>query len=120
MITNPQKELARWVMEYALKNGCQAARVALYNNSNTSFDIRDMKIDRLQQASENGMSIHLFTDGRYGSFSTNRLDRKELESFIRNGIDSTRYLAEDKARIRTSGRQGRAGHEGLRRNHGKG
>lgn len=98
MITNPQKELARWAMEYALKNGCQAARVALYNNSNTSFDIRDMKIDRLQQASENGMSIHLFTDGRYGSFSTNRLDRKELESFIRNGIDSTRYLAEDKAR----------------------
>ena len=98
MITNPQKELARWAMEYALKNGCQAARVALYNNSNTSFEIRDMKIDRLQQASENGMSIHLFTDGRYGSFSTNRLDRKELESFIRNGIDSTRYLAEDKAR----------------------
>ena len=98
MITNPQKELARWAMEYALKNGCQAARVALYNNSNTSFDIRDMKIDQLQQTSENGMSIHLFTDGRYGSFSTNRLDRKELESFIRNGIDSTRYLAEDKAR----------------------
>ncbi|MDO4703988.1 TldD/PmbA family protein [Tannerella sp.] len=98
MITNTQKELARWAMEYALKNGCQAARVSLYNNSNTSFDIRDMKIDQLQQASENGMSIHLFVDGRYGSFSTNRLDRKELESFIRNGIDSTRYLAEDKAR----------------------
>lgn len=57
-----------------------------------------MKIDRLQQASENSMVIHLFVDGRYGSFSTNRLDKKELEKFIRNGIDSTRYLAEDKAR----------------------
>lgn len=85
-------------MEFALKNGCQASRVILYNGSNSSFEIRDMKIDRLTQASESSLVIHLFVDGRYGSFSTNRLDKGELETFIRNGIDSTRYLAEDKAR----------------------
>ena len=98
MITKAQKDLAQWAMEYALKNGCQAARLSLYNNSNTSFEIRDMKIDSLQQASENGLSIQLFVDGRFGSISTNRLDKKELERFIKNGIESTRYLAEDKAR----------------------
>ena len=98
MITKAQKDLAQWAMDYALKNGCQAARLSLYNNSNTSFEIRDMKIDSLQQASENGLSIQLFVDGRFGSISTNRLDKKELEGFIKNGIDSTRYLAEDKAR----------------------
>lgn len=98
MITKTQKELAQWAMEYALKNGCQAARLSLYNNSNTSFEVRNMKIDNLQQASENGLSIQLFVDGRFGSISTNRLDKKELESFIKNGIESTRYLAEDKAR----------------------
>ena len=98
MITNENKKLAQWAMEFALKNGCQASRVSLYNGSSSSFEIRDMKIDRLQQASENSLVIQLFVDGRYGSFSTNRLDKKELEKFIRNGIDSTRYLAEDKAR----------------------
>lgn len=98
MITNDNKKLAQWAMEYALKNGCQASRVTLYNGSSSSIEVRDMKIDRLQQASENSLVIHLFVDGRYGSFSTNRLDKKELEKFIRNGIDSTRYLAEDKAR----------------------
>ena len=98
MITKAQKDLAQWAMDYAIKNGCQAARLSLNNNSNTSFNIRDMKIDSLQQASENGLSIQLFVDGRYGAISTNRLDKKELESFIKNGIDSTRYLAEDKAR----------------------
>ena len=98
MITKAQKDLAQWAMEYALKNGCQAARLSLYNDSNTSFEIRDMKIDSLQQASENGLSIQLFVDGRFGSISTNRLDKKELEGFIKNGIESTRYLAEDKAR----------------------
>ena len=93
MITYDNKKLAQWAMEFALKNGCQSSRVTLYNGSSSSFEIRDMKIDRLQQASENSLVIHLFVDGRYGSFSTNRLDKKELEKFIRNGIDSTRYLA---------------------------
>jgi PmbA protein len=98
MITNIQKELAQWAMDYALKNDCQSARISLSNGSNSSFEIRDMKIDRLQQASENSLSVQLFVDGRFGSISTNRLDKKELEKFIQNGIDSTRYLAEDKAR----------------------
>lgn len=98
MITKENKQLAQWAMEYALKNGCQASRVQIYNGSNSSFEIRDRKIDRLQQASENGMAINLFVDGRFGSYSTNRLDKKQLERFIKEGISTTRFLAEDKAR----------------------
>lgn len=98
MITDNNKKLAQWAMDYALKNGCQAAKLVLYSNSNASFELRDAKMDKLQQASESGLSISLFVDGKYGSYSTNRLDKKELEAFITNGIESTRYLAEDKAR----------------------
>lgn len=97
MITDENKKLAQWAMDYALKNGCQAAKVLLYSSSNTSFELRDAKMDRLQQASEGGLSLSLYVDGRYGSISTNRLNRKELETFIKNGIDSTRYLAKDEA-----------------------
>ena len=53
MITNENKKLAQWAMEYALKNGCQSSRVTLYNGSSSSFEIRDMKIDRLQRPSTN-------------------------------------------------------------------
>jgi PmbA protein len=98
MITNENKLLAQWAMDYALKNGCQASRINLYHGSSDSFEIRDMKIDRLQQASENSISILLFVDGRYGTYSTNRLNKQELERFIKEGIDATRYLAEDRAR----------------------
>lgn len=98
MITNENKELARWAMEYALKNGCQASRVGLYSGSSSTFEIRDRKVDRLHQASENSLVLHLFVDGRYGSYSTNRLDKKELEKFIQNSVATTRFLAEDKAR----------------------
>ncbi|WP_291528724.1 TldD/PmbA family protein [Bacteroides sp. UBA939] len=99
MITDNNKKLAQWAMDFALKNGCQAAKVTLYANSNTSFELRDAKMDRLQQASENGLGINLYVDGRYGNYSTNRLDKKELETFIKNGIDSTRYLAQDEFRV---------------------
>ena len=98
MITNDNKKLAQWAMEYALKNGCQASKVSLYSGSSTSFEIRDMKIDRLHQASENSLVVQLFVDGRFGSFSTNRLDKQELEKFIKDNIDATRFLAEDKDR----------------------
>ncbi len=99
MITDNNKKLAQWAMDYALKNGCQAAKLVLYSNSNASFELRDAKMDRLQQASESGLSISLYVDGKYGSYSTNRLDKKELETFIKNGIESTRYLAVDEARV---------------------
>lgn len=98
MISENNKKLAQWAMDFALKNGCQAARVDLYSGSNTSFELRDAKMDRLQQASENGLSFNLYVNGRYGSYSTNRLNKKGLEAFIKNGIEATRYLAEDKAR----------------------
>ncbi len=85
-------------MEYARTCGCQSARVGIGTGSNTSFELRDGRMDKLQQASENQMNIQLYVDGRYGSFSTNRLDKKELETFIKNGVESTRYLATDEAR----------------------
>lgn len=99
MITNENKKLAQWAMEYALKNGCLSSKVSLYSGSSCSFEVRDMKIDRLHQASENSLVVQLYVDGRFGSFSTNRLDKAELEKFIKENIEATRYLAEDKARV---------------------
>ena len=98
MITKENKDLAVWAMEYALQQGCQASRVTIYNASSNSVDVRDMKIDNLQQTSEYSLLVHLFVDGRFGSYSTNRLDRNELESFIAKGVRATRFLSKDEAR----------------------
>ena len=86
-------------MDFALKSGCQSAKVVLYANSNASFELRDAKMDRLQQASENGLNMSLYVDGRYGTYSTNRLEKTELEGFIKTAIESTRYLAPDESRV---------------------
>ncbi len=98
MISDSNKKLAQWALEYAQKCGCQSARVGIGTGSNTSFELRDGRMDKLQQASENQMSIQLYVDGRFGSFTTNRLDKKELETSIKNSVESTRYLAKDEDR----------------------
>ena len=98
MISQANKELAKWAMKFALDKGCSDARVSVYARNNNSFEYRDTQLDKLEQASESGMNIQLFVDGRYASYSTNRLDKKELERFIANGVAATRFLAKDEFR----------------------
>jgi PmbA protein len=98
MITREHKELAKWAMQFALSKGCSDARVSVYARTNNSFEYRDTQLDRLQQSSESGMNIQLFVDGRFAVYSTNRMDRKELERFISNGVEATRFLAPDEFR----------------------
>ncbi|MDD4922463.1 MAG: TldD/PmbA family protein [Bacteroidales bacterium] len=95
MISNDYKKLAKWAMDFSLNQGCQAARVSVYSGSDTEFEIRDRQLDKLQQSSENQMVLNLYVDGRYGSFSTNRMEKKELGKFITNAVESVRYLAPD-------------------------
>ncbi len=98
MITKQHKDTAQWAMGIALQNGCQSARVSIITANNNSFEYRNTQLDKLHQSSENKLYIELFIDGRYGSFSTNRIEKSEIEKFIKEGIISTKYLAEDTAR----------------------
>jgi len=98
MISKEHKDLTKWAMRYALEKGCSDTRVSVYSQTGNSFEYRDTQIDRLEQSNENGMNIQLFVDGRYASYSTNRLNKKELERFISNGVEATRYLAKDEFR----------------------
>lgn len=98
MITNESKELARRAMEKALQLGCEGARVGVYNGLSNTVEVRDGKIDRLYRAAETNLVLQLFIEGRYGSYSTNRLDWREVEKLIGEGVVATRYLAEDRAR----------------------
>ncbi|GAB6120291.1 TldD/PmbA family protein [Dysgonomonas termitidis] len=98
MITEQHKDTAQWAMRLALQNGCQAARVSIITANNNSFEYRNTQLDKLHQSSENKLYIELFVDGRYGTFSTNRIEKAGLETFIKEGIISTGYLAPDRLR----------------------
>lgn len=98
MITEQHKDTAQWAMRFALQNGCQAARVSIITANNNSFEYRNTQLDKLHQSSENKLYIEFFVDGKYGTFSTNRIEKAGLETFIKEGIVSTGYLAPDTLR----------------------
>jgi PmbA protein len=98
MITAEHKALANEAMQFALDRGADNARVSIFSGSSSAFEYRDRELDKLQQASEIRMEIETYVDSRYGSCSTNRIERDGLFKFIEAAIDSTRYLDKDPAR----------------------
>jgi len=95
VISEKIKDIARWGSDYILKNGGTGARVSLMTSVDNALEYRINQIDKLQQSSENKLFLEIFIDGRYGSFSTNRLEKGELEGFIKEGIRATRLLSPD-------------------------
>ncbi len=94
---NLEKEarLAKEIMGYALKCGADAIRVTLNNGQQSSFSVMNGKLDKLQMTNDSSLYIQIYTQGRYGAFSTNRMERNELEHFVKEAIVATRLLAPD-------------------------
>lgn len=98
IISDKNKNIALWTKKYALEQGADAVRVILVAGTNNSFDFRDNELENLESSTENSLNIELFVEQKYGTFSSNRLEKEELELFIQQGIESVKHLAEDKNR----------------------
>jgi len=98
MKDNKKMELAHWASKYAKENGANEVSVSVYDSKQSDVEIREQKIDKIQESIESGLSIKLYVNGRYSTHSTNRLNKPELERFIKEAILATNYLAEDKYR----------------------
>lgn len=98
IISDKNKEIALWAKKHALEQGVDAVRIVLVAGTNNSFEFRDTLLENLESSTENSLNIELFVNRRYGTFSTNRLDRDELETLIQQGIESVKNLAKDECR----------------------
>lgn len=88
-------EIADWAVNEALQKGAQAARAELSCIDMLNVQCEDAEVSTLQQNSGCGLVLRLFVDGRFGTFSTNRLDHTEISALIANGIACTRLLSID-------------------------
>ena len=92
------KDIAQKALETALACGASGCRVTLSESTQTSVSYLNGEIEKLQESTSAALGIALFTEGRYGAFSTNRFDESELRPFIRRCIGSCRLLAPDDCR----------------------
>ena len=98
MITQNEINIARGCITYAVEHGADAARVSLNKSVMDGYTLLNGELDKVTHSADRSVFLHLYADGRYGTFSTNRLEQQELEDFILKAIDMVRMLGEDECR----------------------
>lgn len=98
MITTHEISLAQYCISHAIRCGAAASRVSLNKTVTDSYTILNGELDKVSHSADRSIYIYLFVDGRYGTFSTNRLEQHELEDFIAKAIEMVRMLGEDRYR----------------------
>jgi PmbA protein len=95
MITAKEISLAQHCIAHAVKSGASAARVSLNKTVTDSYTVLNGELDKVTHSADRSVYIYLYVDGRYGTFSTNRLEQTELEDFVGKAIGMVRMLGED-------------------------
>lgn len=114
MITEQERQTAASCLDIAREAGASGARITLTKSTEDLIATLDGQIDKVTRCADRSLSIALFVDGRFGSFSTNKLDAAALKDFIFKAADTVRMLAPDSfrrlpdpSRLCTSARSGR-------------
>ena len=96
MIDSKEIALARKCLDSALDKGAQKVRVTLNKNIMDLAGTLNGELDKTSHCLDRSLSINLIVDGRFGSFSTNRIE--DTDSFLDKAIDKARMLAIDQFR----------------------
>ena len=95
MITGEDIKLTLDCLEFARQKGASSARITLTKSTEDLVATLDGAVDRVTRCEDRSMNISLFVDGRFGSFSINKLERTAVEDFIVRAVDMVRMLAPD-------------------------
>ena len=81
-----------------MRLGAEGIRLSLNKNEMDSCSMLNGELDKVSHSADRSIYIYLYVDGKYGTFSTNRLDEKEVENFISKAIIMVKMLGEDRCR----------------------
>jgi PmbA protein len=98
MLEKDEKILTQECLKMALEAGASKARASLSKNTMNIVATLDGEVDKVTACLDRSITLNLFVDGRYGTFSTNKLDVDSLQSFIGRAVETTRMLAPDPCR----------------------
>ncbi|MCR5760115.1 MAG: TldD/PmbA family protein [Bacteroidales bacterium] len=98
MLSRFEKDITRRCMAMALEAGAQKVRVNLSGSAMDLVASLDGGVDKVTACLDRSLEISIFADGRFGAFSTNRLDEESLRKFISEAVRTVRMLAPDPCR----------------------
>ncbi|MGN0190440.1 MAG: TldD/PmbA family protein [Candidatus Cryptobacteroides sp.] len=98
LIDSEEIELAEFSIREALKQGVEGANVTLNKSISDTCIMRDGILDNIQHRLDRNLTFKFFSNGHYGSFSTNRISRGELASFISKAVRTLALMEPDECR----------------------
>ena len=98
MIKTEDIRLVEYALETALQAGADKARATFSRSGEDLVATLNGEIDKVTHCADSSLCMALFVDGRFGTFSTDKLDRESLRRFIGESADIVRMLAPDACR----------------------
>ena len=95
MITDKELDFVREALEMARRFGASKARATFSKSEEDLVATLDGEVDRVTHCADRSLNLALFVDGRFGTYSTNKLDAVSLEGFIERAVATTRMVSED-------------------------
>ena len=95
LLTTEEMALAKHCLAFAREQGADAVRITLTKSLMNLVGLLNGEVDKTAHALDRSLQLQLFVEGRFGSFSSNRLEKEGLESFIREAIGTVKMLETD-------------------------
>jgi PmbA protein len=88
-------QTAAAAVDAAKQAGAQAAFASASRSRSVSFELRNGKLEKVEDSTSRSLGLRLFVDGRYSAHSTTDLRPDQVRAFVANGVAITRALQPD-------------------------
>lgn len=97
-ITGEEMALAQSCLDLSLKCGASGVRVTLNKSCMDLFMLLNGELDKVTHSGDRSMILSLFVNGKYGTFSTNKLSESDLQDFIPKAVEAAGMVDTDEFR----------------------
>lgn len=88
---------ARAFLDMALEAGAQKCRVTLSKSVMDLIGVLDGQVDKITHSMDRSVTLALYADGKFGTFSTNKLE-EGVQEFVEKALETVRMMAPDACR----------------------
>ena len=89
------KTIAKDIIDLAQKYGAEQASLSLANSTSFQVDVREKKIESLQESGSSGVHLTVSKDKRRSTVSSNDLRLETLVPLIRSTMDALPFMGKD-------------------------
>lgn len=97
-ITEEETRSADRSVALAIEAGASAVQVTLDKARTEIYALLDGELDNIRQTGDRALTFKVYADGRYGVFSTNRLEESSIRDLLVKAVQNVRMLAPDRFR----------------------